>query len=96
MNYHSIKFLISSLTFLTATAAVATEPPQRDYKPKPQDPDAVRAKIEENNMKRIYEEEQAKKRVKSEQEQQIDKIPKSTTITPTLDPLGGKVTIPMK
>lgn len=96
MYFHLGKTILCALAAFGVASALAAQPSLKDLQPKPQDPDTVRAKIDEQNMKKIYEEEQAKQRAKSEQEREIDKIPKSTTATPTVDPYGGKVTIPMK
>lgn len=91
--FRNLACAIATLGFASVSAA---QPTLKDLTPKPQDPDTVQKRMDEQNMKRIYEEEQAKKRVKSEQERKIDQIPKSTTVTPTLDPYGAKVTIPTK
>lgn len=85
-----------SFSLFFATSAMGREPTLKDLQPKKESLASAQARIDDQQMKKIYEEEQAKKRVKSEQERKIDQIPKSTTISPTFSPPGAKVTIPTK
>lgn len=92
----SNKIMLTMLaSFVAASAAVAAEPTLKDLAPQKQDPAKVQERIDNENMKRLYEQRQADARVKSEAERNIDRIPKTTTVMPSY-PLGVTVTIPTK
>jgi hypothetical protein len=97
MSHNIIRIAACCLMLTSSTLAWSKEPALKDLGPQKTDhaQAQAQARIDEANMKRIYSEQQAKSRVKSAAEVEIDKIPEATTLRPTYPP-GVKLTVPLK
>ena len=91
----SNKFMLTMCVGLALAGAAVAEPTLKDLGLQKEDQAKIRERIDNDNMKRIYEEKRAQERVKSPAEIATDSIPKNTTIRPMYPP-GVKVTVPLK